>query len=140
MQMVHYHIPHPNINLTPTDPTCVRSTLEYMSDHARQHGVTPVIAFDQQLWGLAYMIIESQPAESPLRQIILVLGGFRTRMSFLGTTGSLMARSALNNIISQVYIYAEGSVEQMLSVKAVGRAVRAHFLLTVPSTPLQHRT
>ncbi len=84
------------------------------------------------------MIIESQPAESSLRQIILVLGGFRTRMSFLGTTGSLMAGSALNDIISQVY--AEGSVEQMLSVKAVGRAVRAHFLLTVPSTPLQHRT
>ncbi len=61
------------------------------------------------------MIIESQPAESSLRQIILVLGGFRTRMSFLGTTGSLMTGSALDDIISQVY--AEGSVEQMLSVK-----------------------
>jgi len=73
------------------------------------------------------MIIESQPAESPLRQIILVLGGFHTKMSFLGAIRSLMNGSGLSEIISQVY--AEGSVEQMLSGKAVARAVRAHFLV-----------
>jgi hypothetical protein len=73
------------------------------------------------------MIIESRPAESPLRQIILVLGGFHTEMSFLGAIGSLMDGSGLSEIISQVY--AEGSVEQMLSGKAVARAVRAHFLV-----------
>lgn len=47
-------------------------------------------------------------------------------MSFLGCIGSLMAGSGLKEAISQVY--AEGSVEQMLSGKAVARAVRAHFL------------
>ena len=136
MQMLHARMPHPGksseiflpiINLTPSDPTCVRSTLEYISDHAMRHGITPVITFDQQLWWVAYMIIESQPAESPLRQIILVLGGFHTEMSFLGTIGSLMAGSGLKEMISQVY--AEGSVDQMLSGKAVARAVRAHFLV-----------
>lgn len=55
------------------------------------------------------MVIESQPAESPLRQIVLVLGGFHTEMSFLGTIGSLMAGSGLKEIMSQVY--AEWSVD-----------------------------
>jgi hypothetical protein len=73
------------------------------------------------------MIIESQPEESPLRQIILILGGFHTEMSFLGMIGSLMAGSGVKEIISQVY--AEGSVDQMLSCKAVAQAVQAHFLV-----------
>ena len=136
MQMLHSGIPHPGksseiflplIDLTPSDPTCVRSTLEYLSDHAHRHGVKPIVTFDQQLWWIAYMVIESQPADSPLRQIVLILGGFHTEMSFLGAIGSLMAGSGLKEMISQVY--AEGSVDQMLSGKAVARAVRAHFLV-----------
>ena len=51
-------------DMTPSDPTFVRSTLEYLSDHARRHRVTHIITFDQLLWWVAYMIIESQPAES----------------------------------------------------------------------------
>ena len=73
------------------------------------------------------MVIESQTQGSPLREIILVLGGFHTEMSFLGAIGSLMAGSGLKEAITQVY--AEGSVEQMLSGKAVSRAVRAHYLV-----------
>jgi hypothetical protein len=136
MQMIHSRIPHPGksseiflpiIDLTPSDPTCVRSTLEYISDHAKRHEVTPVITFDQQLWWISYMVIESQPAASLLRQIVLILGGFHTEMSFLGTIGSLMDGSGLKDIVSQVY--AEGSVDQMMSGKAVARAVRAHLLV-----------
>ena len=48
-------------------------------------------------------------------------------MSLLGTIGSLMAGSGLKEAITKVY--AEGSVEQMLSGKAVSRAVRAHYLV-----------
>ena len=48
-------------------------------------------------------------------------------MSYLGSIGSLMVGSGLKEIISQVY--AEGSVDQMLSGKAVSRAVRAHLLI-----------
>lgn len=136
MQMLHSHIPHPGkssetflpmIDLTPSDPTCVRSTLEYLAEHAKRHGTTPVITFDQQLWWIAYMVIESQPTDSPLREIVLILGGFHTEMSFLGTIGSLMAGSGLKEAIYQVY--AGGSVDQMLSGKAVSRAVRDHCLV-----------
>lgn len=82
MQMLHSKMQHPGkssdiflpvIDLTPSDPTCVRSTLEYIADHAERHGVTPVITFDQQLWWIAYMIIESQPTDSRLSNIILIL-------------------------------------------------------------------
>jgi len=136
MQMLHTDLPNPGksseiflpvVNLTPSDPTCVRSTLEYMADHAKRHHITPIVTFDQQLWWIANMIIESQPHNSPLREIILVLGGFHTEMSFLGTIGYLMAGSGLKEAMQQVY--ADGSVESMLSGKAVSRAVRAHFLI-----------
>ena len=136
MQMLHHNLPHPGrtsdiflpmIDLTPSDPTCVRSTLEYVVDHASRYNTTPVITFDQQLWWIAYMVIETQPKASPLHQIILILGGFHTEMSFLGSIGSLMAGSGLKEVMSQVY--AEGSIDHMLSGKAVARAVRAHLLV-----------
>ena len=73
------------------------------------------------------MVIESQPQESALHQIVLILGGFHTEMSFLGTIGSLMYGSGLKEAICQVY--AEGSIDQMLSGKAVFQAVRAHLLI-----------
>ena len=122
MQMLHHSIRHPGkssdmflpmIYLTPSDPTCVHSTLEYVVDHASRYSTTPVITFDQQLWWIAFMIIEVQPKESPLHQIVLILGGSHTQMSFLCSIGSLMAGPGLKEVISQVY--AEGSVGHMLS-------------------------
>ena len=76
MQMLHSCIPHPGksseiflpiIDRTPSDTTCVRSTLEYVSGHARRHDKIPVLTFDQQLWWIAYVVIESQTQDSPLR-------------------------------------------------------------------------
>jgi len=99
-----------------------------MVDHAERHNTCPVITFDQQLWWVAFMIIAAQPSNSRLHKIVLVLGGFHTEMSFMGTIGKLMAGSGLKEAISQVY--AEGSVELMLSGKAVARAFRAHCLVS----------
>ena len=136
MQMLHHNLPHPGkssdiffpmIDLTPSDATCVRFTLEYIADHASRYNTTPVITFDQQLWWIAYIVIKAQPKESPLRQIILILSRFHTYMSFLGSIGSLMAGTGLKEVMSQVY--AEGSVDHMLFGKAVARAVRVHLLV-----------
>ena len=55
------------------------------------------------------MVIESPPQESSLRQIVLILGGFNTEMSFLGSIGGLMFGAGLSEALSQVY--AEGSIE-----------------------------
>lgn len=136
MQLLHSHHSHPGqssshflpvLDLTPSDPTCVRSTLEYISDHAIHHNITLIITFDQQLWWIAFLIIESQPSWSPLHNIFQILGGFYTQMSFLGTIGHLMAGTGLKDAMTQEY--AEGSVDQMLSGKSVARAVRAHLLV-----------
>ena len=78
-----------------------------------RHRVTLIITFDQQLWWIAYIILESQPAESILHQIVIVLGGFHTEMSFLGTIGNLIAGTGLKEFISQVY--ADGCVDQIMS-------------------------
>ena len=117
----------PMIDLTPSNTTCVRSTLEYLCNLAEQQSVDPIITFDQQLYWIALMVIEDQPMSSHLRHIVLLLGGFNTEMSLLGAIGSIMAGSGLKEMLAQVY--AEGSVEQMLSGKAVARAVRGHFLI-----------
>ena len=136
MQSIHSGVPNPGkstqlflpmIDLTPSSPTCVRTTLEYLCDIAEQQGVTPIITFDQQLYWVALMVIEDQPSVSRLRNIVLLLGGFHTEMSLLGAIGSIMAGSGLKEMLEQVY--AAGSVDQMLSGKAVARAVRGHFLI-----------
>ena len=92
-----------------------------------QQSATRVITFDQQLYWTALMVIEDQPMSSRLRTIVLLLGGFHTEMSLLGAIGSIMAGYGLKEMLAQVY--AEGSVEQMRSGKAVARAVSGHLLI-----------
>jgi len=72
------------------------------------------------------MIMEDQPLASRLRCIVLLLGGFHTEMSLLGAIGTIMDGSGLKEMLAQVY---QGSVDQMLSGKAVARTVRGHLLV-----------
>ena len=78
------------------------------------------VTFDQPLWLKAVGII----AESGLK-IVARLGGFHTTMSFLGSIGKLMAGSGIEELLAEVY--AENSVEHMLSGKAVTRSLRGHL-------------
>ena len=48
-------------------------------------------------------------------------------MSFLGKIGTLMAGTELKEFILQVY--ADGSVDQIISGKAVARSVGTHILV-----------
>ena len=54
-------------------------------------------------------VIEAQPASSRLKDIVLLLGGFHTEISFTHAMASIMAGSGLREAINQVY--AEGSVD-----------------------------
>lgn len=117
----------PMIDMNPGDSTCIYSTLTYICDHAKRHNVTPIITFDQPLWWKALEIVNSQPEDSNLRQIVLRLGGFHLEMSFLGCIGHLMASSGLQNVLE--LIYAPNAVIHMMSGKAVARAVRGHSIV-----------
>ncbi len=108
--------------------TCIASTLSFISQHATRYVVTPIVTFDQPLWWKSMVIIESEPVGSDLKGIVLRLGGFHNEMSFLGSIGSLMANSGLQELFDLVY--AHNAVEHMLSGKAVARAVRAHLLVS----------
>ncbi|CAH3196081.1 unnamed protein product [Porites evermanni] len=88
----------------------------------RHHKGTPIITFDQPLWGKALM-----PADSNLRQVVLRLGSFRTEMSFIGSIGQLFAESGLKELLE--LIYAPNAVEHIVTGKAIARAVRAHLLV-----------
>jgi len=117
----------PMIDMNSSDSTCIYSTLMFVSEHARRHGVTPVITFDQPLWWKALMIINSEPMGSDLKGIVLRLGGFHAEMSFLGCIGHLMVSSGLQELME--LIYAPNAVIHMFSGKAIARAVRAHLIV-----------
>ena len=57
------------IDLKPTDPTCIYSTLLFVIDQAAKLGIdTPSITFDQHLWIVALEIV----LEKSLRILITV--------------------------------------------------------------------
>ena len=115
----------PMIDMHPTEPACILSTLNFLHGLAAQHNFMTVVTFDQPLFYKAYLLINNQPPDSPLRKIIVRLGGFHTIMSFLGAIGTLMGGSGIEEILGTIY----GSVEHILCGKAVSRGIRAHLLM-----------
>ena len=90
--------------MSSSNTTCIFSTLKFISEHSRHHKVTPIITFDQPLWWNALMVIESEPADSDLRQVVLRLGSFHTEMSFIGSIGHLIAESGLKELLELIYV------------------------------------
>jgi len=112
----------------PGDPTCILSTLTYMCDLAKKHNIWPIIKFDQPLFWKASEIIYNALPNSPLKNIVLLLGSFHTFMNDLGAIGLLMQGSLLDGILEVVF--GENAVKHMLSGKSVQRAFREHLLVT----------
>ena len=113
----------PIIDLSPTNENCIYSTLVFIIDQAKKLDIlVPCVTFDQPLWYKAIGII----AETGLN-IVARLGGFHTVMSFLGSVGKMMKGSGIEELFAEVY--AENSVEHIISGKAVSRALRARFLV-----------
>ena len=113
----------PIIDLNPSDETCVYSTLLYVQRQAEQLKIpTPCITFDQPLWLKAVEIIKAKSMD-----IVCRLGGFHTMMSFMGSIGSMMKGSGLEEALETTY--GPNAVAQMMSGKAYSRALRGHFLV-----------
>ena len=108
--------------------------MHFICTQAHKLGVTPVITFDQPLWLKATMIAENEPADSPVRNVVLRLGGLHIEMTFLGCVGHLMGGSGLREILE--LFYAENAVGHILSGKAIARAVRAHLLVEATLTTM----
>jgi hypothetical protein len=105
----------------------VFSTLTFLAEQAIRYKKTPIVTFDQPLYWKAMMIIANSDDSSPIRQIVLKLGGFHTLMSFIGCIGQLMEGLGLQDLLNLVY--ATNTVPHMLSGKAISRAIRGLFLV-----------
>ena len=79
------------------------------------------VTFNQPLWLKACGIIEEAGLD-----IVARLGGFHTLMSYLVVIGKVMKGSGIEELFHEVY--AENTVQQIISGKAVSRALRAHLL------------
>ena len=84
--------------------------------------VTPSVTFDQPLWTKVVEIIAAKKLN-----IVPILGGFHTLMSFLGSIGKIMEGSGLDQLFETVY--GQNAVKHILSGKAVSRANRGHILI-----------
>jgi len=113
----------PIVDLNPSNETCIYSTLLYIEHQAMQLGIpVPCITFDQPLWIKAIEIIKSKSLK-----IVCRLGGFHTMMSFVGSIGSMMKGSGLEEALETVY--GSNAVIQLMSGKAMSRALRGYFLV-----------
>ena len=115
------------IDLNPSDPSCIYSTLHFVAEQAEKYRCMPIITFDQPLWWKATMIVDNEPVGSKIKNTVLRLGGFHCQMSFLGCMGKLMGGSGIENILD-VANFAQNPIPYILSGKAVSRACMAHFL------------
>lgn len=115
----------PMINMKSTDMNCIYSTLLFIENHARKHGATAVVTFDQPLFHKALQLVTAEG--SPFKLIILRLGGFHTIMCYLATIGDTMENTGITETMSVAY--AEGAVPQMLNGKSYSRAMRSHTII-----------
>jgi len=115
------------IDMNSSDLSFIYSTLHFVCSEASRYHSTPMITFDQLLYWKALNIIQGESADSPIKNMILRLGGFHLQMSFLGSIGHIMHSSGLFEILET--IYATNAVEHMLTGKALSRTVRGHMLV-----------
>lgn len=136
MHTIHQGLEHPGqssvvflpmIDLYSGDKTCILSTLDFVCNLANKHNAPPIITFDQPLYWKAAEIIMDAPQSSPLKSMILLLGGFHTFMNLLGAIGTLMEGTGLRNIMEVVY--GSNAVQHMMTGKSVQRAFRGHLLV-----------
>ena len=116
----------PTIDMSPTEPSCILSTLHYVNTMCRGR-ITPVLTFDQPLYWKAMNIIANMPENSPLKNVVLRLGPFHIMMSYLASIGHIMGGSGLKDALQT--IHGEVAATHVLSGKAVSRSVRANSII-----------
>ena len=89
----------PIIDLDPNDMSCIYSNLSFIIQQFQELELqTPVVTFDQLLWIKANKIVLVK-----CMNIVLILGGFHTMMSFAGNIGSLMSELGLAESLETCY-------------------------------------
>ncbi|KAJ8889211.1 hypothetical protein PR048_008709 [Dryococelus australis] len=82
------------------------------------------ITFDKSLYWKASQIIHEY---KDLENTVLMLGSFHTLMNLVGSIGTLMKGSCLNEVLQE--IYGSNTVLHMMSGKDIFRAIHGHMLV-----------
>ena len=113
----------PIIDAKPADPTTVYTTMLRCRDMTKHLGQRNSIqTMDQQLYAVAQQVKWSKPDE--FADHILRLGGFHSLCTFIAAIGRLWGDGGLKSLLVESGVYAEGTVEMMLTGKHFHRAVR----------------
>ena len=81
----------PIIDLDPNDMSCIYSSLSFIIQQSQELELqTLIVTFDQPLW-----IKASENVHAKCMNMVLILGGFHTVISFAGGIGSLISGSDL---------------------------------------------
>lgn len=128
-------IPLPFVNLDPTNPTAIYSSLMFAIKLCKQYNMKTCIAtFDQPLFLKATEIISASNPEDDLSKVVVRLGSFHLIMSFMGAIGFIMSGSGLAELWAT--IYAGNSIPHLINGHAYSRALRAHLLTQSALTQL----
>ena len=93
--------------------TCI-----YLNQAKRLNIRTPCLTFDLSLWLNATDIVSAESFD-----VVLILGGFHTIMSFVGSIGALMKGSGLSECLETEF--GTNTVPKIIGGKAISRAIRA---------------
>ena len=111
MHLLHDECDHPGkssihffpmIDMDLGDKTCIFSTLDYICKLATKHKMPAIVTFDQSLFWKAHEVVNNDPDDSPIRNVVLLLGTFHTLMNLLWTIGAPMEHTRLKDILAIV--------------------------------------
>ena len=111
----------PIMDMNPNDINCIFSTLYFLEKQASLLNFN-CVTFDQPLWLKAIEVVQATGLN-----VVCRLGSFHVVMSFLGSIGTIMAGSGLDDALKSCF--GPVTVKHMLTGKAESRAVRGHFLV-----------
>ena len=87
------------IDLSPTDESCIYSTLVFIEQQAKILNITtPCITFNQPLGLKSVEIVKAKSLK-----IVCRLGGFHLLISFLGSIGTMMECSGIAEALETVW-------------------------------------
>ena len=110
----------PLIDMTPSDPATIMTAMMEAQKLTKRTGQTfKIMTEDQQLYRVMINVLWAYP--EMFTNFIPRLGGMHLLMSFVGSVGTLMAGSGLEEVLKSVF----GGVSRMLTGKTFPQNIRA---------------
>ena len=91
-----------------------------------RNGKYMIITMDEGLYNKAKMLQWAKTEE--FKNVIVVLGGFHTQMTFTKVIGKYLESSGISDIWTESEVFGETTAENILKGKLWNRVVRAHKL------------